>query len=189
MKIRFTIIVMMVAIISGCTMTTTVPEKMPKGLEIGNSVVITAEVVAIDKRDRTIMLLGPDGNILDLEVDESARNFNQIKVGDMLKAEYYESIAIYIGEKGTQPDEKAGIVGARSAKGEKPAAVVIETIDVSATVKSINKSKRSIDLIMPDGKVVTRKVDKSIKAFDSLKKGDSIHVRLTEAVAISVEKP
>jgi hypothetical protein len=42
---------------------------------------------------------------------------------------------------------------------------------------------------MPDGKVVTRKVDKSIKAFDNLKKGDSIHVRLTEAVAISIEKP
>jgi hypothetical protein len=97
MKMRFTIIVMMAAIISGCTMTTTVPEKMPKGLEIGNSVVITAEVVAIDKSDRTVALLGPEGNVVVLEVGSAARNFNQVKVGDMVKAEYYESIAIYIG--------------------------------------------------------------------------------------------
>lgn len=189
MKIRFTIIVMMAAIISGCTMTTTVPEKMPKGLEIGNSVVITAEVVAIDKSDRTVALLGPEGNVVVLEVGPAARNFNQVKVGDKVKAEYYESIAIYIGEKGTQPEAEAEIVAARSAKGEKPAAVVLETIDISATVKSINKFKRSLKLEMPNGQVVTRKVDKSVKAFDSLKKGDSIHVRLTEAVAISVEKP
>jgi len=189
MKKRLAVILLMVAIISGCTMHNVKPEKMLKGVEISDSVVITAEVVAIDKADRTITLLGSDGNILDLEVDESARNFNQVKVGDMLKAEFYESVAIYIGEKGTQPNEEAGIVAGRSAKGEKPAAVVIEVIDVSVIVKSINKFKRSLKLEMPNGHVVTTKVDKSVKAFDSLKKGDSIHVRLTEAIAISIEKP
>ena len=99
MKKRLAVISIMVAIISGCTMHNVKPEKMPKGVEISDSVFITAEVVAIDKADRTITLLGSDGNILDLEVDESARNFNQVKVGDMLKAEFYESVAIYIGKK------------------------------------------------------------------------------------------
>jgi hypothetical protein len=75
MKIRFTIIVMMAAIISGCTMTTTVPEKMPKGLEIGNSVVITADLVAIDKSDRTVALLGPEGNVVVLEVGPCCKKF------------------------------------------------------------------------------------------------------------------
>jgi hypothetical protein len=150
---------------------------------------MTAEVIAIHKADRTVTLLGSEGNVVEIEVGPEARNFDQIKVGDMVRAEYYESVAIYIGEKGTQPDAKAEIVAGRSAKGEKPAGVIIESIDISATIKSINKFKRSISLIMPDGKVVTTKVDKSIKSFDRLKKGDSIHVRLTEAVAISVEKP
>jgi hypothetical protein len=188
MKTRLAIIVMMAVILSGCTMTTTVPEKMAEGIAIGDSVIMTAEVIAIHKADRTVMLLGSEGNVVEIEVGPEARNFDQIKVGDMVRAEYYESVAIYIGEKGTQPDVKEGIVAGRSAKGDKPAGVVIESIDISATVKSINKFKRTIKLIMPDGKVVTRKVDKSIKAFDNLKKGDSIHVRLTEAVAISIEK-
>jgi len=189
MKTRFTIIVMMAAIISGCTMTTTVPEQAPQGIAIGDSVVMTAEVIAIHKADRTVTLLGSEGKVVEIEVGPEARNFDQIKVCDMVKAEYYESVAIYIGEKGTQPDVKEGIVAGRSAKGDKPAGVVIESIDISATVKSINKFTRSLKLEMPNGQVVTRKVDKSVKAFDSLKKGDSIHVRLTEAVAISVEKP
>ncbi len=48
---------------------------------------------------------------------------------------------------------------------------------------------RKVSLKRPDGKLVITKVDESVKAFDTLKVGDSIHARITEAVAISVEKP
>jgi hypothetical protein len=189
MKKRLMIIAMMVAIISVWTISIVMAEKMPKGVEFDDTVVITAEVVAIDKVDRTLLLMDPEGNIVDLEIDKEARNFNQIKVGDILKAEYYESVAIYIGKKGTQPKAGAGLVVGRSAKGEKPGGVLVETIDVLVTVKSKNKSKRTLKLKMPDGKKIKTKVDKSIKEFDNLKKGDTIHVRITEAVAISIEKP
>lgn len=37
--------------------------------------------------------------------------------------------------------------------------------------------------------MVTTKVEQPVKDFDTLKKGDSIHARYTEAIAISVEKP
>jgi hypothetical protein len=37
--------------------------------------------------------------------------------------------------------------------------------------------------------MVTTKVEQSVKAFDTLNEGDSVHVRHTEAIAISVEKP
>jgi ribosomal 50S subunit-recycling heat shock protein len=160
-----------------------------QGVELGDSVVITAEVVAIDRVDRTLALLGPDGRVVVVEVDHTARNFDQITVGDMLKVEYYESIALYIGKKGQKPDATAGLVAARSAKGDKPAGVVVEAVDVSAKILAIDKKKRAVTLELPDGKKVTTNVDKSVKAFDSLKKGDSIHVRYTEALAISVERP
>jgi hypothetical protein len=189
MKKRLTIIVTMATIISVWTMSMAMAEKMPEGVELGDDVVITAEVIAIDKVDRTLALMDAEGNIVDLEVGKEARNFNQIKVGDILKAEYYESVAIYIGKPGTQPDVEAGTLVGRSAKGEKPGAFVVEAVDVSATVKSIHKLTRTLKLKMPGGKVVKTKVDKSVKEFDSLKKGDSIHVRLTKAVAISIEKP
>ena len=56
MKKLLAILIIAAAIISGCAMTTTVPEKTAKGIEVGDAVVITAEVVAIQKADRTMAL-------------------------------------------------------------------------------------------------------------------------------------
>ena len=81
------------------------------------------------------------------------------------------------------------MMAARSAKGDKPAGVVVEVVDVSATVQAIDRKKRIVQLKRPDGKLVTTKVDKSVKAFDTLKVGDTVHARYTEAIAISVTKP
>jgi len=160
-----------------------------KGIELGDVVVITTEVLAIDKEDRILTLLGPKRNVVDLEVGEEARNFDQIRVGDQLRIEYYESVAIYLGKPGTQPKEDAGLVVAPAAKGEKPSGVVVGAIDVSASVVAIDKKNRALTLELPEGNVVTTEVDKSVKAFDTLKVGDAIHARLTKAIAISVEKP
>lgn len=160
-----------------------------QGVELGDAVVITAEVVAIDKVDRTLALLGPDGNVVAIEVGEEARNFDQIEVGDQVKVEYYESVAIYLGNPGTQPKADAGLVVARSAKGEKPAGYAVGAVDVAATVQAIDRTKRTVTLKGPEGNVITTKVDQSVKAFDTLKVGDSVHARYTEAIAISVETP
>ena len=188
MKKKMSIVLIIVSMVTAlvlCAATTV----NAQGVELGDGVVITAEVVAIDKVDRTLMLLGPEGNVVTLEVDHSARNFDQIEIGDQLKVEYYESVALYLGKKGQKPETSAGMVAARSKKGDKPAGVVVEAVDISATITSIDKKKRTVTLKLPDGKTVTTKVDKSVKAFDTLKVGDSIHARYTEAVAISVEKP
>ena len=151
--------------------------------------VITAEVLAIDKEDRILTLLGPKKNVVDVHVGEEARNFDQLKLGDEVKIEYYESVAIYLGKPGTQPEADAGLVVARAAKGEKPGGYAVGAIDVSASVVGIDRKNRSLTLELPEGKVVTTEVDKSVKAFDTLKVGDTIHARLTKAIAISVETP
>jgi hypothetical protein len=44
----------------------------------------------------------------------------RVRVGDQLRIEYFESVAIYLGKPGTQPEADAGLVTARSSKGEKP---------------------------------------------------------------------
>jgi hypothetical protein len=160
-----------------------------QGVELGEEVTITAEVVGIDRVDRTLALLGPEGNVVVIEVSHAARNFDQIDVGDQLKIQYYESVALYLGKRGVKPEESAGLVVGRSAKGDKPAGFAVEVVDVSATVQAIDRTKRTVTLKGPDGKLLTTKVDKSVKAFDTLRVGDSVHARYTEAIAISVEKP
>ncbi len=155
-------------------------------VELGEEVTTTAMVVGIDRVDRTLTLLGPDGNVVDLEVSHAARNFDQIEIGDQLTIQDYESVTLYLGKRGQKPEDSAGLVVARSAKGEKPAAVAVETVDVSATVQAIDRTKRTVTLKGPDGTLLTTRVDKSVKAFDTLRVGDSIHARYTEAIAISV---
>jgi hypothetical protein len=168
---------------------TTVKAQEGKGVELSNAVVVTAEVLAIDKADRVVTLLGPKGNVVDVQVGKEARNFDQIKVGDQLKIQYYQSVALYLGKPGTEPSSDAGLLVARSPKGDMPGGVAVATVDVAATVEGIDRADRTVSLKLPEGNVVTSKVDKSVKAFDTLKVGDSVNARLTKAIAISVEKP
>jgi hypothetical protein len=181
------VVIMLAALAFGLATLAEAQEK--KGVELAGSVIITAEVLAIDKEDRILTLRGPKNNVVDLEVSEAARNFDQIRVGDQLKIEYFESVAIYLGKPGTQPEGDAGVAVARAATGEKPAGLVIGFVDVSASVVGIDRNKRTVTLELPEGNVVTTEVHKSAEAFDTLKVGDAIHARLTKAIAISVEKP
>ena len=188
MKTRLSAL-LIVASLMTCLVMNNPAKVRAQGVELGDGVSINAEVVYIDYVDREVGLLGPDGNIVDLDVGPQARNFNQIRVGDEVKATYYESVALFIGKKGEKPDASVGMTAARSAKGDMPAGTMVETVDVSAHIMAIDRTKRTVSLQLPDGKTVTKKVDPAVKAFDTLSKGDSVHVRYTEALAISVERP
>lgn len=155
-------------------------------VELSNSVLFKAEVVAIDNKDRVISLRDPEGNVVVLEVGSEARNFDQIVVGDQLKIEAYNSVVLYLDKRGP---EHAGIVVEKAPKGEKPGGTAVETVDVTATIKAIDKEDRAVILELPDGKKVTTKAHQSAQGFDSLKVGDSFYARLTRSIAISVENP
>ena len=159
----------------------------PIGVEVGEVIEASATVVEIDKADRMVTLLSHNGNVVKIEAGEEVRNFDQIEVGDKVKITYYESVAIYLGAPGTQPEADAAAVMVRAAKGTKPGGVAVGAIDVSAKVVAIDKTKRELTLELPDGRVVKNEVDPSVKAFDGLEVGDVIHARITRALAIGVE--
>jgi hypothetical protein len=153
------------------------------------TMIINAEVLAVDRVDRILVLKGTNGNVVSVKVGEVARNFNQIKVGDQIKVEFYEALAVYIGDPGSKPTTKKGGYLKRAPVGEKPAGVFSETIDISASVQSVDRVNRTVTLKGPEGNVKTLRVDSSVAAFNSLHVGDTVHVRYTEAMAVSVTKP
>ncbi len=159
-----------------------------QAVKLAAAIVAKVEVVGIDKADRKITLLGPRGNVVEIEVGEQAHNFDQIKVGDILKVTYHEAVVLYIGTPGSQPQTDAAIVIARAPKGDTPGAAVAGAIDVAASVKGIDRKAREVTLQLPNGNVATHKVDPSVKAFDTLKVGDVIHARVTRSFAIAMEK-
>ena len=160
-----------------------------EGIKLGEVRVVTAEVLAVDKAERMVTLRGPNDNEVDIKVSEEARNFDQIKVGDQVRVKYFESIAIYLGDAGTQPEVNAAVVVGRTAEGDRPGGYTVSTMDMSAAIVGIDRNERTLTLKLPDGKVMTRDVDPAVEMFDTLRVGDTIHARFTEAFAISVEKP
>lgn len=159
------------------------------GVALSEAVTLTAKVVGIDRADRTVILLGPRGNVVEIEAGEEVRNFDQVKVGDDVTITYYESVALYVGAPGSQPEIAAAEVVGRAAKGAKPAGVILGAIDVSAVIRGIYKYRRELTLQMPDGHMVTTKVDPALPGFDRLRVGDTVHARVTRALAISVQTP
>jgi len=160
-----------------------------KAVVLGDVTVITATVVGIDRAGRVVTLQGPRGNIVNIEAGEEVRNFDQINVGDQVKVNYYQSVALYIGPPGSHPQASATAAMARAPKGAMPGGVMVHSVDVAAVVKAIDKKTRKLTLELPDGNDVTTVVDPAVKAFDSLKVGDSINARMTRAVAIGVVAP
>ena len=158
----------------------------PAGAEVGDLITVSAEVVAIDKSSREVTLRGPQGNEMTLELGEEVKNFDQIKVGDSVKAGYYESIAISKGVSGTPEivDEQSLDT---AAKGEKPGMVATDAVQISVTVIGIDSETRLVTLRRDDGSLIKRKVDPSVAAFDELKIGDVIQVTVTRALAVMVE--
>ncbi len=159
-----------------------------EGIDFSAAISLSSEVVGINREDRTLLLKNPDGEVYSVKVPEIAQNFDQIEVKDTLKVNYHASVALYLVKTTEQPSLEAGAILSRSDLGEKPAGVVAQTIDVSAMVMEIDREKRSVTLELPDGKKVTTRVNPSVKAFETLKKGDSVHVRYTQALAVSVER-
>jgi Cu/Ag efflux protein CusF len=75
-------------------------ERAPAGEKPGmaaiDSRLITATVESIDLEKRTVALKGPEGNTLNLKVDERTPNLENLKTGDQVVARYTQAIAISV---------------------------------------------------------------------------------------------
>jgi hypothetical protein len=164
-------------------------EKKPTGKPgvVVASSSITATVEAIDYDKRTVTLKGPKGNLVTLKVGPEAKNFNQVKTGDRVRARYYDATAIYVRKPNEPPFAEEGSAIQLAPKGAKPGAVAVETREMTARVEDIDYKTRTVTLRGPQQKTATLKVDKSVKRFDEVKKGDEIVIRHTEAMAIDVK--
>src|SRR5690348_7133636 len=55
---------------------------------------ISARVVAIDQATRTVTLKSPQDDAVDVDASDQVRNFDQIKLGDVVTVRYTEAIAL-----------------------------------------------------------------------------------------------
>jgi len=149
---------------------------------------MTAVVDAVDAANRAVTLKMPDGTTRTFKIGPEVKNFDQIAAGDKVKTTFYESVAVFVAKTGEKPSASEFGTVEVAPKGAKPGAVVVNTLEVTAKVEKIDYKKRTVSLKGPEGNVRTFTVDKSVKNFKNIKKGDDVYLRVTEAVAMVVEK-
>lgn len=166
------------------------PAKPTKpGVVVADVTELMATVDAIDLGKRLVTLTGPKGNKVTVKAGPAVKNLDQVKAGDTVVVQHFESIALFV-RKSSDPPSATEVADVQVApKGKKPAAVAVDTVEITATVEAIDYAKRTVTLRGPAGKTKTIKVDPSVKRFKQIKKGDEVVVRHTEALAISVQKP
>ena len=148
---------------------------------------ISAQVVAIDKVTRTVTLKGPQGKVVDIVAGDEVKNFDQIKLGDLVVARYAQSLTLELRKTKVKAGEPTVTEGAARAKpGERPAVAGAREVTAIADVIGVDAKKSTITLKGPRGNVVTLDV-KNPDQFKVVKKGDQVEVTYTEALALSVE--
>ena len=148
---------------------------------------ISALVVAIDAKTRTITLKGPKGRMVDVVAGEEVQNFPQIKVGDFLKVRFLQSLALELQKTRTGATGIAAQGAAVKAEpGQRPAVAAAGEVTAIAKVTAVNKKAKTITLKGPRGNEVELDVQNPDQ-FKVVKVGDEVKVTYTEAVAISVE--
>lgn len=160
----------------------------PGGIVV-DAITTTATVNAIDAEKRLVTLKLPDGRTQAYKLGPEVKNFDQIKVGDQVKATFIESVALFVRKSGEKPSASEVQTVEVAPKGAKPGVVVTDTVEITAKVEGIDYTKRTVTLKGPQGNVRTIAVDKSVKRLRDVKKGDEVVARITEAVALYVEKP
>ena len=149
---------------------------------------VSAVVEAIDHETRVVTVRKTDGESLTFTASEEARNLGQVSVGDVLVAEYRETISIEVmANEGYEPDAAAVDAMARTEEGEMPGFAAMDATVITATVEDINIEANTFKLKGPDGNVneyVARNPDNLKRA----KVGDLVIITVTEAIAIAVEE-
>ena len=148
----------------------------------------TATVTDIDAVNRKVTLLGPEGAKTTFKAGPEVVNFDQIRVGDHVKATVAAELAVFLRKNGEPATDGGAAAVALAPVGAKPGVMMANTVEVTAKVTAIDLKHHKATLLFPDGHSQTFKVRKDVDlARQSV--GQEVVIRMTEAMAVTVEKP
>jgi Cu/Ag efflux protein CusF len=150
---------------------------------------ITATVEKIDYQTRTVVLKGPKGDLVELQVGEEARNFDRVKKGDLVTIENSQSVALEVQKAKGEPVASETTTVTRAKPEEKAGGTVKTTGVMTVRVEAINYTTREATLKLANGSVMNITVGPQVKRLDEVHKGDEVVVRYTATVSISVKQP
>jgi len=189
MNLKHAVVAMLLAGLSTISVaqdSATTKISIPGKVTLMGEVSISAVVKAIDASKRIITLKTPDGKIDKITAGPEVRNFDQIKVGDTVKAKAIESLTLELLKGGAGSPERTDATDeARAKKGEKPGAAIASMITFIADVTEVDQKASTITL-KGVHETSTLKVNDP-EQLKLIKVGDRIKGTYVEAIAVVVE--
>lgn len=154
------------------------------GAAVG-AVKVTATVVALDPATRTATLKGAKGKIVDVVVPPEAKNFDQIRVGDLVTVEYMRALTLELKGPGSVRSGSTQTSTAPAPAGAVAGGAAGRQVVIMANVTAVNTKESFVTLRGPKGNSVDVAVPDPAQ-LKRVKVGDQVEAVYTEAVAVTV---
>ena len=165
--------------------TATIVEKEKGAVAVADAIELQGTVTALDKNTRTVTILGATGNVMTVTAGPQVKNFNKIKVGDLVTLSYVAALGLELKKGGGRLRERIESEQTTAAKpGEKPSGSMSRTVKVIADVTAVDAGagtitlrgpQRSVDLVVKDRELLT-----------DVRVGDQIFATYEELTVLSI---
>lgn len=146
---------------------------------------VVAKVVGIDPDSNSVLIRGPRGNEVAVDVDPSVGNVSALKIGDTVTIDYENALLIRADKVATKGiREKIETDATTPASGG--ATTSVRMIEVVATVEKIDRKARLVTLRGPEHTVVLEAPPEI--SLQNLKVGDSIKAEFKSAAAVQISR-
>ncbi len=164
-------------------------ETAPGVLKVAEGVQFQGKFKSVDQKTREVVIVGPNGNEFKTILGNEVKNFNQIKVGDIVTLTHVEIFVADIKKPSkVEIRERVETEKAVTAKlGDKPAAAIERQVAIVADVTAVDEKKGTLTV-----RGATRTLDikvKDPKVLKGVKVGTQIEAMVTEIIAIEVSAP
>jgi len=163
-----------------------VVEKAPGAGAVSEAIQVQGKIKSVDRKSRSVVIVGPSGNEILMTLGDEVRNFDQIKAGDLVTMTMVHALALELRKVANDGiRERVDSENVRAAKpGEKPGVVVEKSVRVIANVVAVNPKAQTVTLRGP--KRTLELALKDASTLQNVKVGDQVEAVYVEAVALNV---
>ncbi len=142
---------------------------------------------SVDPKTRKVVIVGPEGRELEAVLGDEVKNFDKIKVGDIVTLSILKVIVSDVKVISNGIKERAEtLTYSRAQAGDKPAGIIEHQVKLVADVTAIDAKKNIVTL---KGPTKTVQVAVGPDILKGIKVGNQIEAIITQNIAVQVTAP
>ena len=162
-------------------------EAGPGVLKAMEGVQLQGKFKSVDPKTRKVVISGPEGRELEAVLGDEVKNFDKIKVGDIVTMSIMKVIVSDVKVLNNGIKERQETVSySRAQAGEIPAGIIEHQVKIVADVVAIDSKNNSVTL---KGPYKTVQVTVGPDILKGIKTGNQIEAVITQNIAVQVTAP